>query len=468
VSRASASELRAIDYSAGNLGKNLLWSAADLTLLFILTDILGLPPGFAGTVMMLALVGDMVIDLSAGRLAAAAERYGIGYGHMLWLFAPACAASFALLYALVGAGNGDPAGIVLALVAFRIFYGLLDIPHNAMMPHVATGSRARGRVSGYRYIFSSIATLLVTLWRAPEVSAASLSGKSADLETFGIVAAGLSVLSLWVAASCFRAPVRTPEIPPGPVRILPMFSADYVKLLALGLLAGGASAMFARSMIYYGTHYLADAAAAACILSALVVGQLAGTILWSMASQRFDSRHVLASANAVSAILVPAFLLLPPRLAARWRVPDRGGSCRRLRLAVGDPVGCHRRGRCALRLPLRAPGCQPVRDGVEGRRRDRHRRDGLDARNLRLRRGGQPLARHRHGRPRPHRPSRDAGRPSGECHSLVADRQPCVARAEPRTTGKPALGQLVRRQEAGRRHLTAMESGAAFADQAGI
>lgn len=311
---ASATELRAIGYSAGNLGKNLLWSAADLTLLFILTDILGLPPGFAGTVMMLALVGDMVIDLGAGRLAAAAERFGIGYHHMLWLFAPACAASFALLYALAGEGGGDPAAIVLALVAFRVFYGLLDIPHNAMMPHVVTDSRARGRVSGYRYIFSSLATLLVTLWLAPQVSAASLLGQSADLETFGIVAAGLSVLTLWIAASCFRAPDRKTEIMAARVRILPRFSADYTKLLVLGLLAGGASAMFARSMIYYGTHYLADAGAAARILTALVVGQLAGTILWSTASQRFDSRHVLASANAASAILVPGFLLLPPDL----------------------------------------------------------------------------------------------------------------------------------------------------------
>lgn len=313
MNSTSASELRAIGYSAGNLGKNLLWSAADLTLLFILTDILGLPPGFAGTVMMLALVGDMVIDLSAGRLSAAAERYGINYGHMLWLFAPACGASFALLYTLAEAGSSYAAGIVLALVAFRIFYGLLDIPHNAMMPHVVPDSRARGRVAGYRYIFSSIATLIVTLWLAPKISGAALTGQSAELETFGGAAAAISVAALWLAASCFRSPARASVVAAGPVRILPRFSADYSKLLILGLLAGGASAMFARSMIYYGTHYLSDAGAAARILSALVVGQLVGTILWSTASQRFDSPRVLAVANAISAVLVPSFLFIAPQ-----------------------------------------------------------------------------------------------------------------------------------------------------------
>lgn len=312
MNSGSASELRAIGYSAGNLGKNLLWSAADLTLLFILTDILGLPPGFAGTVMMLALIGDMVIDLSAGRLSAGAERYGIHYGHMLWMFSPACGASFAMLYTLAEAGSRYSAGIVLALVAFRIFYGLLDIPHNAMMPHIVPGSRARGRVAGYRYIFSSMATLIVTLWLAPKISGAALTGQSAELETFGGAAASISVAALWLAASCFRPPARASVAAAGPARILPKFSADYSKLLILGLLAGGASAMFARSMIYYGTHYLSDAGAAARILSALVVGQLVGTVLWSAASQRFESPRVLSIANMVSALLVPGFLLLAP------------------------------------------------------------------------------------------------------------------------------------------------------------
>ncbi len=36
-------ELRFVRYASGNFGKNLVWSTADLTLLFILTDLIELP-----------------------------------------------------------------------------------------------------------------------------------------------------------------------------------------------------------------------------------------------------------------------------------------------------------------------------------------------------------------------------------------------------------------------------------------
>jgi len=310
---ASTNELRAIGYASGNLGKNLLWSAADLTLLFVFTDILGLSPSLAGMLMMLALAGDIAIDLAVGRIAAAAERYGIGYHHMLRVFAPLCGASFAALYLLAEAGERAFGAIVIALVAFRIFYGLVDIPHNAMMPHIASDSRARSRVAGYRYVFSSLATLVVTLSLAPQVSDAARTGQAASLGTFGLAAANCSIATLWLAAFCYRRPIRR-SVPSKKLHILPQFSPDYVKLLMLGLLAGGASATFARSMIYYGSHYLSDPATAARILSALVVGQLAGTVLWSWASQRFETARVLATANALSACAVASVLLLPPAM----------------------------------------------------------------------------------------------------------------------------------------------------------
>ena len=41
VPLAPPSKLRSTGYAAGNFGKNILWSAADLTLLFLMTDVIG-------------------------------------------------------------------------------------------------------------------------------------------------------------------------------------------------------------------------------------------------------------------------------------------------------------------------------------------------------------------------------------------------------------------------------------------
>ena len=333
--RAITKELRSVGYSAGNLGKNLLWAAADLTLLFILTDILGLPPGWAGSVMMIALVADMVIDLWAGRISAYAQRYGIGYHHMLFALAPICALSFAALYWMAGAEETNILGVIAALVAFRISYGLIDIPHNAMLPGIAPDSRSRGRVAGYRYFFSSVATLGVTMLLSPQVGSAGATGDTDGLGLFGLVAAGVAVAAIWIAAATAHKSGSGQMASIGRIPIFPPLSRDFVLLLLIGLLAGGLSAMFARSMIYYGTHYLSDPQAAANILSMLVIGQFVGSALWSWASQHFETARVLAFANMLSAVLVLAFAFVPGRLAVRCWISDRRCTCRCLCPAMG-------------------------------------------------------------------------------------------------------------------------------------
>lgn len=308
---AIPSELRSVGYAFGNLGKNLIWSAADLTLLFILTDLLGMPPGWAGSVMMVALLSDMLIDLCAGRICEYAQRYGIRYHHMLFVLAPICASSFAALYWMAGAEKTNIPGVIAALVAFRITYGLIDIPHNAMLPGIAPDSRSRGRVAGYRYFFSSVATLGVTMLLSPKVGAAGATGNTDGLGLFGLVAAGVAVAAIWIAAATEQKVSDNRSATIGRIPILPPLSRDFVTLLWIGLIAGGLSAMFARSMIYYGTHYLSDPQSAADILSMLVIGQFVGSVLWSWASQRFETARVLAIANLLSALFVLVFAFVP-------------------------------------------------------------------------------------------------------------------------------------------------------------
>ena len=63
------SSLRAIGYAAGNFGKNILWSAADLTLLFLMTDLIGIDPTTAGLAILVSLLVNAVLDPVLGALA---------------------------------------------------------------------------------------------------------------------------------------------------------------------------------------------------------------------------------------------------------------------------------------------------------------------------------------------------------------------------------------------------------------
>ena len=77
--------MRLIGYASGNFGKNLVWSTADITLLFILTDLIGLPVTSAALLMTIAVAGDLIFDLLAGAISAQVKAYGAGYRWLITL-----------------------------------------------------------------------------------------------------------------------------------------------------------------------------------------------------------------------------------------------------------------------------------------------------------------------------------------------------------------------------------------------
>ncbi|KAB7647459.1 MFS transporter [Polymorphobacter fuscus] len=61
--------LQLIGYASGNFGKNLLWSTADLTLLFLFTDVMAVDPAVAGWVILASLCINALLDPLMGGLA---------------------------------------------------------------------------------------------------------------------------------------------------------------------------------------------------------------------------------------------------------------------------------------------------------------------------------------------------------------------------------------------------------------
>lgn len=61
-----------IGYASGNFGKNLVYAGFDVTLLYLLTDLLKIPASAAGQLLAVVFAGDLVFDIAAGYLAGAA------------------------------------------------------------------------------------------------------------------------------------------------------------------------------------------------------------------------------------------------------------------------------------------------------------------------------------------------------------------------------------------------------------
>ena len=298
-------------YASGNFGKALVFGGADLTILFLLTDVLGLGGMTAGWLMLAALCGDLVFDLLAARLVIRLRYAGKGYRWMVAVGAIPCALAFALLYAMPALGARQLWMLAAALLVFRGAYAVIDVPHNALMAQVTSDSRARGRVSGYRLLFSTTSALIVATTLTPLVQRAGSDQAFEQLALTGAVAGGLFALTMilcaWTSSSGIPgAALRTS----GKDGIgVPLRDPMVIAMGLLALLTGFAAPAFGRMIIYIGSYVVHRPDLVATLLLALTVGQFAGVILWTGMTGRFSKSALLAMGHGVGAIGLVAFIL---------------------------------------------------------------------------------------------------------------------------------------------------------------
>lgn len=294
-------DLPLVGYSAGNFGKNLLLSSIDVTLVFMLTDLFRIAPPAVSSLMLLVLAGDLVFDLGSGFLASWLQSIGIGYRRLIVVGAVPCAAAFALLYSLPALGERRFGPLAATLLIFRAAYAIIDVPHNSLLARVATDSRARGRTSGYRLIFSSLASLGIGIFLTPSVQNAAAGAGPGLLATLGVTGGLLFCLALGIAAWSSRNA-------PGPrgdrgasVMLLPKPDRLLAGIAVIAFVTGFATPMFSRMVLYLSTYVFGQPAFASHILIAIILGQFLGALLWIHLVRFREKTTLLAVSHAVAA-----------------------------------------------------------------------------------------------------------------------------------------------------------------------
>lgn len=302
VAPGLAAEARLIAYSSGNFGKNLVFSGADVTFLYLLTDLFGFSGTTSGLLMLVALAGDLVFDLLAAKLVIRLRRTGRGYRWMIVAGSPAGGIAFAFLYAMPALGIDRAWTLAAALLVFRGAYALIDVPHNALMTRISADSRARGRVSGYRFFFSSASALTVALVLTPMVQSAVRVHNLADLAVTGTIAGTLFALTL---VACGLASDRD-RSKPGSMAgdsdgiDVPLRDRLVLAMAAIAVITGFAMPAFERTLLYMGTYVIERPDLVAELLLAKTIGQFIGVAIWTPLAGRIDKNRVLAAGHLLS------------------------------------------------------------------------------------------------------------------------------------------------------------------------
>jgi len=292
-----------IGYSSGNFGKNLLLSSVDVTLLFLLTDLLGIAAHRVGTLMLMVFAADLVLDLGAGLLAAWAQNRGIAYRRLIALGALPCGAAFALIYSLPVLAAGSIAEIALVIICFRAAYAVIDVPHNSLLARVATDSRARGRAAGYRTVFSSAASVVIASVLVPFMGAAGQRATAGQLSLLGmaggLVFCAVMFFSAWSAREEDAVGERRLR-PSAKIAFLPKLDRLFGAIAVIALMTGFAIPVFTRMMLHLATYVLKQPGLAGTLLLTITLGQLAGAALWIYLVRSRDKTTLLATSHAVA------------------------------------------------------------------------------------------------------------------------------------------------------------------------
>lgn len=296
-------------YASGNFGKALVFSGADLTILFLLTDVLGIEGTRAAGLMLFAVLGDLVFDLLAARLVLRWRAAGRGYRWTVAFAALPCGAAFALIYAMPALELHRAWMVAVAILVFRGAYAVVDVPHNALMAQVSRDSRARGRVSGYRLLFSTASALAIAGVLTPLMQQAGHARHFGALALTGIGAGSAFALTMLLCVwACGGQRAPTSELRGDRIAV-PLRDSTVLGMGALALLTGFAMPCFGRMLMYLGTYVIQRPGAVTLLLGAMTVGQFGGVLAWTALTHRFGKSQLLAAGHAVSALGLLCFAL---------------------------------------------------------------------------------------------------------------------------------------------------------------
>lgn len=305
-------ELQLIGYSSANFGKNLVLGGVDLTLLFMLTDLLAIPPAQVGLLMTMVFLGDLIFDILAGAVTGQAMERGVGYRKLIVLGALPCALGYAAIYAFPWAGLRDLWLLGAVLLAFRGAYAIIDVPHNSLLAQVAPDGRSRGRVSGYRTLFSTVSSLASVTLLAPAVMSAAHHGRMGTLAMLGLAGGVLACATLWIAAAAShgdRLPPKHPKKPRAPLALFPKPDGLVAAMVVIGVIIGFAMPMFGRTAIYLTTYAYQRPDLAEPLLLALTLGQFPGALLWTWLVRFADKTWLLMASHGATIAVLLLFML---------------------------------------------------------------------------------------------------------------------------------------------------------------
>lgn len=323
VDKTPLSVKEKIGYGVGDMASNFYMGFFGLFLLYYYTDVYGISPAAAATMLLVTKVVDAVSDPLMGLLSDRTNsRWGRYRPYLLWMAVPYALLGYLLF---LGPDFGETGKLIFAYLTYTLVmlaYTAINVPYSGLLAVISPVAEERTKATQYRFIFASLGTLLVGACATPLVNYLGAGNELQGFRYTIIIFAVLSVLLFWFTFSTTKERVQ-PSVAAGNAKDDLMAltkNRSWVLLVVAGILiVVGLVARFA-SIVYYLKYYMIGDVGnvfwfmdrTAFLTTCGLIGQLLGALSTPYLVSRFEKHHLMLVMNGLHAALLLACFTLSP------------------------------------------------------------------------------------------------------------------------------------------------------------
>ena len=240
-----------ISYGIGDIACNLFIVTTGMYLLFFLTNVVGVDPALAGTMLLFPKLLDVILDPIMGAISdVTRSRFGRRRVYLLYGAVP-FGLTFLAIFIAPGFQTEFANGLQVALI-FALgctVFALVNVPYASMVPEMSSDYNERLSITSFRMSFASIGALLAGGLTMVLVNAGG--GGAAGFRNMGIIfGTAIVVCCLWCFIGKRKATSLPPqkEMPPLKEQVqvaarnypfMMLMSSYFLQALAIGVMMAG-------------------------------------------------------------------------------------------------------------------------------------------------------------------------------------------------------------------------------------
>lgn len=301
-------------FGAGDTAATLSHTIVSFFFLIYLTDVIGIRPALAGSVVLIGKIWDAVTDPLVGHISDNTQsRFGRRRIYLL-VFALPLGVSFFFLWALPQ-GTSEMTVFALAVIAYIIhmtFMTLISVPYQALLPEMVEDYDQRTSFTSYRMLFSILGGLLAVA--IPDIIVGGYADKHVGFMVMAVVfAVIISVTPLFPFFGCYEK-IKVVEKQPFPgfrAYLKPIFSNIPFRLAVfIYFFTWSGIALVEAMFMYFFTYWLKREDLFLIVVALLFILAAAFLPVWVKLSEKLEksTAYIIGICELAAALFLVIFI----------------------------------------------------------------------------------------------------------------------------------------------------------------